>query len=293
MRLPRWSSSNGAFVKCMLLGQEPRIQHQPDTNHSHHKIAPWPPAPSSVRFYCVEAAIHFVSQPEASRSHLLCCAEPLSFVGGGRVLLVAALIAATASFSLDGAGGKGRPFAKASRSMLLQISCAPTSSSERALSRSCTEAARWPMAVGLQELMPAGGMRGSARVAHLAGGATRPPQRLRAAARPFPNAGFFVGGAITQPLFLARPAGTPSSAHRGRTRPLPPPGEPPNARAAPGGTASMAPRSASAGRGRPYRLWETVLLGRTAGWGLGGWYVRAKWGRFGGESYVKNLCAGG
>ena len=102
------------------------------------------------------------------------------------------------------------------------------------------------MSVGLQELMPAGGMRGSARVAHLAGGATRPPQRLRAAARPFPNAGFFVGGAITQPLFLARPAGTPSSAHRGRTRPLPPPGEPPNARAAPGGTASTAPRSLGA-----------------------------------------------
>ena len=254
MRLPRWSSSNGAFVKCMLLGQEPRIQHQPDTNHSHHKIAPWPPAPSSVRFYCVEAVIHFVSQPEASRSHLLCCAEPLSFVGGGRVLLVAALIAATASFSLDGAGGKGRPFAKASRSML-QISCAPTYSSKSALSRCCKKPCRWPMSVGLQELVPAGGRRGSARVAHLAGGATRPPQRLRAAARPFPNAGFFVGGAITQPLFLARPAGTPSSAHRGRNRPLTPPGEPPSARAAPGGTASMAPRSASAGRGRPYRLW--------------------------------------
>ena len=203
MRLPRWSSSNGAFVKCMLLGQEPRIQHQPDTNHSHHKIAPWPPAPSSVRFYCVEAAIHFVSQPEASRSHLLCCAEPLSFVGGGRVLLVAALIAATASFSLDGAGGKGRPFAKASRSML-PISCAPTSSSERALSRSCTEAARWPMCVGLQELMPAGGRRGSVLVAHLAGGATRPPQRLRAAARPFPNAGFF-GCFAKQPAFISRP----------------------------------------------------------------------------------------
>ena len=191
MRLPRWSSSNGAFVKCMLLGQEPRIQHQPDTNHSHHKIAPWPPAPSSVRFYCVEAAIHFVSQPEASGSHLLCCAEPLSFVGGGRVLLVAALIAATASFSLDGAGGKGRPFAKASRSML-QISCAPTYSSKSALSRCCKKPCRWPMSVGLQELVPAGGRRGSARVAHLAGGATRPPQRLRAAARPFPNAGFFV-----------------------------------------------------------------------------------------------------
>ena len=190
MRLPRWSSSNGAFVKCMLLGQEPRIQHQPDTNHSHHKIAPWPPAPSSVRFYCVEAAIHFVSQPEASGSHLLCCAEPLSFVGGGRVLLVAALIAATASFSLDGAGGKGRPFAKASRSML-QISCAPTYSSKSALSRCCKKPCRWPMSVGLQELVPAGGRRGSARVAHLAGGATRPPQRLRAAARPFPNAGFF------------------------------------------------------------------------------------------------------
>ena len=101
------------------------------------------------------------------------------------------------------------------------------------------------------------------------------------------------GKLTIQPLFLARPAGTPSSAHRGRTRPLPPPGEPPSARAAPGGTASMAPRSASAGRGRPYRLWETVLLGRTAGWGLGGWYVRAKWGRFGGESCVKQLCAGG
>ena len=203
MRLPRWSSSNGAFVKCMLLGQEPRIQHQPDTNHSHHKIAPWPPAPSSVRFDCVEAAIHFVSQPEASRSHLLCCAEPLSFVGGGRVLLVAALIAATASFSLGGAGGEGRPFSKASRSVL-QISCAPPSSSERALSRCCKKPCRWPMSVGLQELMPAGGRRGSARVAHLAGGATRPPQRLRAAARPFPNAGFF-GCFAKQPAFISRP----------------------------------------------------------------------------------------
>ena len=49
-----------------------------------------------------------------------------------------------------------------------------------------------------------------------------------------------------QPLFLARPAGTPSSAHRGRTRPLTPPGEPPSARAAPGGTASTAPRSLGA-----------------------------------------------
>ena len=48
------------------------------------------------------------------------------------------------------------------------------------------------------------------------------------------------------PLFLARPAGTPSSAHRARTRPLPPPGEPPNARAAQGGTASTAPRSLGA-----------------------------------------------
>ena len=121
-----------------------------------------------------------------------------------------------------------------------------THSSKSALSRCCKKPCRWPMSVGLQELMPAGGRRGSVLVAHLAGGATRPPQRLRAAARPFPNAGFFVGGAITQPLFLARPAGTPSSAHRGRTRPLPPPGEPPNARAAPGGTASTAPRSLGA-----------------------------------------------
>ena len=51
---------------------------------------------------------------------------------------------------------------------------------------------------------------------------------------------------IIQPLFLARPAGTPSSAHRGRTRPLPPPGEPPSARAAPAGTTSTAPRSLGA-----------------------------------------------
>ena len=51
---------------------------------------------------------------------------------------------------------------------------------------------------------------------------------------------------IIQPLFLARPAGTPSSAHRGRTRPLPPPGEPPSARAAPAGTASTTPRSLGA-----------------------------------------------
>ena len=159
--------------------------------------------PSPALSYCVCAVISANYRSDAPERHRSCCAKPLSFVGGGRVLLVAALIAATASFSLDGAGGKGRPFAKASRSML-QISCAPTYSSKSALSRCCKKPCRWPMSVGLQELVPAGGRRGSARVAHLAGGATRPPQRLRAAARPFPNAGFF-GCFAKQPAFISRP----------------------------------------------------------------------------------------
>ena len=125
-----------------------------------------------------------------------------------------------------------------------------THSSKSALSRCCKKPCRWPMSVGLQELVPAGGRRGSARVAHLAGGATRPPQRLRAAARPFPNAGFF-GCFAKQPAFISRPPRR--HPFQPPLRPKPPApatgAPPPRQRTAPFGPGSTVPRSASGGRG--------------------------------------------
>ena len=68
---------------------------------------------------------------------------------------------------------------------------------------------------------------------------------------------------------VSRPPQHPSPRpQRRRPRDIRPRGRPP-ARARPqAGLPVRRLRSASGGRGRPYRLWETVLLGRTAGWSL-------------------------
>ena len=68
---------------------------------------------------------------------------------------------------------------------------------------------------------------------------------LQAADETMPNAEFFNDGATIQPLFLARPAGTPSSARGGPNRPPPSPGVPPCGSAHVVGTspALLCPRS--------------------------------------------------
>ena len=103
-----------------------------------------PPVPSAALSYCMCVATSVNGCSVAPQRRRSCCTEPPSCVAGGRLLLVAALVAATASLPLHGANVKRCFFAKGSRSRL-KIPCAPTSSSERALSRCCTGAAQGPL----------------------------------------------------------------------------------------------------------------------------------------------------
>ena len=91
---------------------------------------------------------------------------------------------------------------------------------------------------------------------------------LQAADETCPTLASLFGMHINQPLFLARPAGTPYSAHRGHTWPLPPPEVPPAAAHGPFRAGKHGPLQRQRWQGQPYRLWQTVLLGRTAGWSL-------------------------